>query len=180
MRVFAAALMGAVLAMAQPAWAEVTASSPSAFESHAESSVSATPERAWAALSEIGRWWNSSHTFSGDAANMTLPLEAGACFCERWGEGQSVAHGQVVLVMEHEGVRTLRFIGGLGPLQASGVVGVMTWTVAPDPRGAKITMHYRAVGDAGLGLDAMAPLVDQVLTEQFARLVRYTETGAPS
>lgn len=180
MRVLAAIMVCATLALAPSARAEVASAAPSVFEIRAESSVSVPPERVWTALGEIGRWWNSSHTYSGDAANMTMPLEAGACFCERWGNGQSVAHGQVVLVMEHEGVRTLRFIGGLGPLQASGVTGVMTWTVAPDPAGAKITMHYRAAGDAGLGLDAMAPLVDQVLTEQFGRLARYTETGAPS
>jgi hypothetical protein len=83
-----------------------------------------------------------------------------------------------VLVMEHEGVRTLRFIGGLGPLQEIGVTGVMTFVIAPDPGGAKVTMSYRAAGDAALGLDAFAPAVDGVLLEQFARLIRYADTGS--
>jgi len=82
-------------------------------------------------------------------------------------------------VMEHEGVRTLRAVGGLGPLQDMGVSGVLTFTIAPDASGAKITMTYRVAGDPGLALDQAAPLVDMVLLEQFQRLARYTASGSP-
>ncbi|MGE0595980.1 MAG: ATPase [Hyphomonadaceae bacterium] len=180
MRVFLAGVATAIALAGAPAFAEVGAASPSSFQIQAAADVSATPDRVWAALGEIGRWWNDAHTYSGQASNMTMPLQAGACFCENWSELQSVEHGRVVLVMEHEGVRTLRFIGGLGPLQETGVVGVMTWTVAAASEGSTLTMRYRANGDAALGLEAMAPLVDQVLMEQFGRLVRYSETGAPA
>lgn len=175
----AAAVVGLALASTS-AWAEVTAAAPGAFMIEAEANLQAAPDRAWAAIGEIGRWWSSEHTYSSDAANLSLDPQAGGCFCERWGDGQSVEHGRVVLVRAQEGVRTLRFIGALGPLQETGVVGVMTFSVSPEGEGAKITMHYRASGDPGLGLDAMAQPVDHVLTEQFGRLVRYTETGAPS
>ncbi len=161
-----------------PARAEVVSASPSAFLVRAEAVTQATPERAWRALSQIGRWWNSAHTFSGDAGNMRLNMRAGGCFCERWANGQSVEHGRVVMAMEHEGVRTFRFIGGLGPLQASGVIGVMTFVITPDQGGAKVTMSYHAAGDASLGLDALAPVVDRVLMEQFTRLIRYSDTGS--
>jgi hypothetical protein len=110
---------------------------------------------------------------------MRLDARAGGCWCERWGDGQSVEHARVVLVMEHEGVRTLRVVGGLGPLQEMGVSGVLTFTVAPDASGAKITMTYRVSGDPDLGLDQVAPLVDMVLLEQFQRLERYTASGTP-
>jgi hypothetical protein len=90
-----------------------------------------------------------------------------------------VEHGRVLLVMEHEGVRTLRLSGGLGPLQELGAVGILTFTVAPVASGAKVTMTYRVTGDDGLGLDQMAPLVDMVLMEQFGRLNRYSASGSP-
>lgn len=165
--------------VASPAAAEVVSASPSAFLIRAEADVTASPDRAWRALTQIGRWWNSAHTYSGDARRLSLDPRAGGCWCERWGDGQSVEHGRVILVMEHEGVRTLRTSGGLGPLQETGVTGIMTWTVAPHANGAKITMTYRASGDSGLGLDQMAPLVDGVLMEQFGRLSRYTGSGSP-
>ncbi len=180
MRAVFVAVMAGLALSAAPAHAEVRSASPSVFEIHAESTIQATPEHAWANLGEVGRWWNSAHTFSGDASNLSLDRQAGGCFCERWSDGQSVEHGRVVMVSTYDGVRTLRFIGALGPLQELGATGVMTFTVAPEGEGAKVTMHYRVSGDAGLGLDALAPLVDQVLMEQFGRFDRYTRTGAPS
>jgi hypothetical protein len=84
-----------------------------------------------------------------------------------------------VLVMEHEGVRTLRVAGALGPLQALGANGVLTLTVAPLASGAKIEMSYRVSGDTGLDLASLAPIVDGVLMEQFGRLNRYTASGSP-
>lgn len=179
MRFIAAALAALAVTLAAPVAAEVTQSGPSQFTVSAETTVAATPDKAWRDLARIERWWNSSHTYSGDAARLRLDMRAGGCWCERWGNGQSVEHMRVVLVMEHEGVRTFRAIGGLGPLQEMGVSGVLTFTIAPDPAGAKITMTYRVTGDPSLGLDQVAPLVDMVLLEQFQRLTRYTASGSP-
>ena len=81
--------------------------------------------------------------------------------------------------MEHEGVRTLRVIGALGPLQEMGVTGILTFTVAPHPNGAKVTMTYRVTGDASLNLNAISAPVDSVLMEQFGRLTRYSVSGTP-
>jgi hypothetical protein len=81
--------------------------------------------------------------------------------------------------MEREGVRTLRIVGGLGPLQEMGVSGVLTYTVAPDPAGTRLTLTYRVTGDTGLGLEGIAPLVDTVIMEQFGRLSRFSASGAP-
>lgn len=161
------------------AQAEVTSASPSAFLIEVEAEVPASPEQAWRALGRIERWWSSAHTFSGDARRLSLDLRAGGCWCERWSGGQSVEHGRVVLVMEHEGVRTLRVLGAFGPLQEMGAHGVMTFTVEPHPNGAKIAMSYRVSGDAGLGLDQIAPVVDMVIMEQFGRLNRFIATGTP-
>lgn len=178
MRLFAFATAFVCALFAAPlAQAEVVSASPGAFLLRAEAETSASPEEAWRTLSRLNRWWNSEHTYSGDARRLSVDLRAGGCWCERW-DGQSVEHGRVLLVMEQEGVRTLRFDTALGPLQELGVSGVLTFTIAPHASGAKITMTYRVAGDAGLGLDQIAPLVDTVLTEQFGRLVRFSSSGS--
>jgi uncharacterized protein YndB with AHSA1/START domain len=178
MRIVIAAAFAAAILCPATATAEVASSSSSAFVVSAEAEVAAAPEAAWTALLEIGQWWSPAHTFSGDAANLSLDAQAGGCWCERWGDGQSVEHARVVAVTSYEGVRALRAVGGLGPLQELGVSGVMTFTVAPVASGAKITMTYRVSGDASLGLDQVAPLVDGVLMEQFGRLNRYSASGS--
>jgi uncharacterized protein YndB with AHSA1/START domain len=180
MRLFIAAACLAGLLWATPASAEVAAAGPSGFQIQAQAEVAATPERIWRALLRPGQWWGSDHTYSGDARRrMSLEPRAGGCWCERWEDGQTVEHGRVVLMMERDGVRTLRIQGALGPLQEMGVSGVLTFTIAPHPAGAKIDMTYRVAGDAGLGLDQLAPLVDMVLMEQFGRLGRYGASGSP-
>ena len=178
MRLFAIAFaLSAALFGGPPARAEVASSSASQFTIEAEAETSVSPEEAWRALSRLNRWWNSEHTYSGDARRMSVDMRAGGCWCERW-DGQSVEHGRVILVMEHEGVRTLRFLAPLGPLQELGANGVLTFTITPHASGAKINMSYRVTGDAGLGLDQIAPLVDMVLMEQFGRLVRFSTSGS--
>ena len=124
-----------------PARAEVAASSPGAFLIQSEAVVAAAPAQSWRALTQIGRWWHSEHTYSGNSSYLRLEARAGGCWCERWGGG-SVEHARVVLSMEHGGVRTLRAIGALGPLQELGVTGIMTFTVSPQGAGAKITLRY--------------------------------------
>lgn len=176
---FVLASLAALCAVAAPARAEVAEATPSAFLIRVESNIAASPEETWRQLLRIGAWWNDEHTYSGDGGQMRLDARAGGCWCERW-SGGSVEHGRVVLVMAREGVRTLRINAALGPLQERGVQGVLTFTIAPEASGARVTMTYRVSGDAGLGLNAMAPLVDMVLTEQYARLIRLSTTGAPS
>jgi uncharacterized protein YndB with AHSA1/START domain len=173
----AAALMA--LLFAPPAEAAVESSSASSFVLQAEADVAASPDQTWRALGQLGRWWNGAHTYSGDARRLHVDLRAGGCWCERWGDGQSIEHGRVILVMEHEGVRTLRFNAPLGPLQELAVTGVLTFTVAPQAEGSKISMTYRVSGDPGLNMEALAPLVDMVLMEQFGRLSRYSASGSP-
>jgi uncharacterized protein YndB with AHSA1/START domain len=176
MRFVLAAL--AIACFASPAQADVASATSGAFLIQAEAEIAASPDKVWRDLTRIERWWSDGHTYSGDASRLRLEPRAGGCWCERWG-GQSVEHARVVLVMEREGVRTLRAAGGLGPLQEMGVSGVLTFTIAPSPSGAKLAMTYRVTGDAGLNLNQLAPLVDMVLMEQFHRLSRYSASGSP-
>jgi uncharacterized protein YndB with AHSA1/START domain len=135
--------------------------------------VHASPAKLYAALIEIGHWWNGKHTFSGDAAHLSLQAEAGGCFCERWND-QSVAHGRVILASPNH---LLRLDTALGPLQDMAVQGVMTFALKPAPDGTALQFEYRVNGASNSGLDKLAPAVDGVLMEQLQRLQRFAETG---
>ncbi len=170
------------LLFAAPARADVPSSSPGAFVVMANTQIVATNDEAWDAMLDIGRWWSPAHSYSGDARRMTLEPRAGGCWCERW-NGQSVEHARVVAIFEADGVRTLRLVGALGPLQDMGAYGVLTMTITPSrpgsPQAALVTWTYRVSGDPALQFDQIAPAVNNVLGEQIVRLSRYVETGTP-
>ena len=62
----------AAAACAAPAAAEVTAVDEGGFVTHHEIGVPAAPDAAWAAFAQPGTWWNGEHSYSRNAANMTL------------------------------------------------------------------------------------------------------------
>jgi len=164
-------IMAAALAIASPAAAEVKSTSDSGFRLENRVTVAATPEEAWQALGEIGRWWSSAHTYSGDALNITMPLRPGACFCEAL-PGGGVEHGRVILVWpEH---RMLRVEAALGPLQDEGIAAVLSFHVKPAPGGAQIVQTYN-VGGARPEMVKMASGVDDVLAQQLASYKTYVE-----
>jgi hypothetical protein len=173
MRIVFATLAFALVFMGQSARAAVAESSDSAFFVRYEATTPATPDEAVHALSQWSRWWNPAHSYSGDARRMHFDMRAGGCLCERWG-GNSVEHARVIMVFAHDGGHTVRLAGALGPLQEMNVLGTMTFTIVPDPAGAKVTMTYRVSGDSGLGPANISAPVDAVLQEQFDRFIRYT------
>lgn len=172
---FAALAVLGLLAVAAPASADVSSSSETGFLLNFQEHVTASPAAVQAKFGEIGRWWSSAHTYSGAASNMSVALEAGGCFCERWGEN-SVEHARVIAVMSHENTRTVRLQGALGPLQAMGATGILTLTLVPEGSGTNIALTYRVTGSPGMGLGEMAVPVDGVLLEQFRRFVSYTNS----
>ena len=74
-RAIAVATIFAALAAA-PARAEVVEVSETGFTVKEAVTVSVPPEKAYAAFVAIGKWWDSAHTFSGDAANLSIDAEA--------------------------------------------------------------------------------------------------------
>jgi hypothetical protein len=156
-----------------PAAGEVVAASDAGFALHHEATVAASPEAAWAALAWPDEWWSSEHTYSGDAANMTLDPVAGGCFCEAIPATNAAAAGSVehmrVLYVDPR-IRTLRLTGALGPLQAEALTGTLTMAVEPAGEGAKITWDYVVGGYSRVPLMALAPVVDGVIGEQLAQL----------
>lgn len=154
--------------------AETSAVSAGGFTVTHEREVKATPHQVFESIGQVARWWNGTHTWSGDAANLSLELTAGGCFCERW-SGGSVQHAVVVRVGRD---RTVRLHGSLGPLQELGVNGVLTFDVATSDGKTILKTTYRVSGAPSAGLEALAAPVDGVIGEQVGRLVGYAE-GRP-
>jgi uncharacterized protein YndB with AHSA1/START domain len=152
--------------------AEVKSVVPNGFEIVDAVTIQAPPERVYAALGRIGEWWSSAHTFSKDAANLSLDLKAGGCLCERLKDGGTVQHLLVVYAAPGQG---LRLRGGLGPLQMEGVDGTLAWTLKPTEAGTSVTQTYILGGYIRSGMNDWAPKVDKVLHEQLEQLQRFIE-----
>lgn len=146
------------------AQAEVQSRSADSLVIEHRYTLAATPEAAWAVLVHPERYWPADHTWSGDAANLSLAPEAGGCYCERWAAG-SAEHGRVVMAVPG---KLLRIRGALGPFQEMAVTGVLTVRLEPVNAGTEAVVTYRLSGDASHRLDAMATVVDPVVRQQFA------------
>jgi hypothetical protein len=161
-----------LLALASSAAAEVKSAGPTGFESENRLVVAATPAETWKMLGRIGEWWNKSHTYSGDSANLRLELKAGGCFCETLparasGPAGSVQHGRVLAAMPYS---MLVLEAPLGPLQSEAVSARLTWILRAVPGGTEVVQRLVAGGRFSGDPVKLAPLVDQVLAEQLAGL----------
>ncbi len=158
------------------AHAEVADLSPTGFTLVQTATVKAPADKVYAALVDIGKWWNPAHSYSGKAANITIDAKPGGCWCEAL-SGGGVEHMRVVFVSPG---KMLRFQGGLGPLQTSGVSGAMDWTLAEKDGVTTVTWTYSIGGYFKGGFNELAPGVDFVVGEQLGRFKRYVETGKPT
>ncbi|MEO8112737.1 MAG: SRPBCC domain-containing protein, partial [Phenylobacterium sp.] len=167
--------VAAALVAAGAARAEVTDKSQAGFEITQQATIAAPPAKVYAAILTPGAWWDSQHSWSGDAKNLSIDLGAG-CFCEKLPAGY-VRHMTVVFA---DGAKTLRLFGGLGPMQFTGAAGHMSFTLKPAAGGTGLTLTYDVGGYAKGGLaETWAAPVDGVLGEAVGRLKRYVETGKP-
>ena len=167
----------AAAAIASPANAKLSESSSAGFTTSWTGEVAATPEQIWAQLVHPERWWNKSHSWSGNAANFSMTPRPGGCFCERLPDKGFVEHARIIHAAPD---RMLRLSGALGPLQGEAVVGTLTVTIKPTPGGVSIiTFDYVVGGYARLPLEKIAPVVDSVIGEQHGRLVKLVGTGKP-
>jgi len=175
MKRFPATLGFALLACATSAHAEVKQAAADGFLIAFSEPTTATPAKAYAAVTAIPAWWDSEHTWSGKASNLSLKAEAGGCFCERW-PGGSVEHGRVIMALPD---KLLRLDTALGPLQEFALNGILSFWIRTDEDdgSTRIDIEYRVNGSSTSGLDAFAPQVDEVLGAQVVRLKRFVETG---
>ena len=166
-----------VLSMiAAPASAEVVSASSNGFHVRQTAQMVVPPVEAYSAFGRVGSWWNAEHTYSGKAANLSMALSAGGCFCERLDNGGGIEHLRVTYVQPGE---RIVLSGSLGPLLYEATSGVMDVKVERIAGGSRITMDYKAAGFAKGGATELAPIVDKVLGEQMKRLRVYAAGGAP-
>ena len=156
---------------AAPVSAEVVSRTVDGFVLRYEVRVETTPDDAYHALGEVGRWWNGAHTYSGSGANLTLPLAVGACLCEALADGTLFEHGRVTALDPATGAQ---LDAPLGPLKGKANRAQLSIAWVPAVRGLSLVMTYEVQG-AGLG--ALAGPVDGVMGDQFARYARYVEYG---
>jgi uncharacterized protein YndB with AHSA1/START domain len=169
-----AALLGAGLAA--PAAPAVVDAQPNGFEVRETAQIAAPPEKVFAAIGDVGHWWDPQHSYSHDGKNLSLDLHVGGCWCERLPDGGGVGHMVVEAVMPN---KLVRFGGALGPLASTGGAGHMAISLTPKDGGTALDLTYDFGGYAKGGMAQWAAPVDGVLGEQVARLKRYVETGKP-
>lgn len=167
------AFAAAIALSATPAAAEVVERGPDHFVLRFELALETTPDDIYGAIGDLERWWDSAHTYSGDAANLTLPLEVGACFCEALVDGTTFEHGRVLQADPETGVEV---DAPLGPLR--GRATMARWSIgwSGANRGQALVMTFIVRGP---GLGAMADPVDGMMQGQFSRLAHYVEYGEP-
>jgi len=160
-----------------PVAADVADSAPNGFTSKITLQIQAAPETVYAQLIQVGRWWDSAHTLSGDSKNLSIEEKPGGCFCEKLPNGGGARHLQVLNLVPG---KTLVLSGGLGPLQSMAVTGALTIQLAPSEGGTKLQVTYAVGGYLAEGMNTLAAPVDGVLTAQFRRLKNLIEQGTPA
>jgi len=164
----------ALALVAAPVSAKVVSSTPHGFALAETATVSAPPAELYRTLVDIAGWWDGAHSYSGDAANLSIDARPGGCWCETLKSG-AIEHMRIVYVQPGA---VLRAQGGLGPLQGEGVAGSLTYTIKPVAGGSEITQAYVVGGYIRQGAEQLAPAVDAVMAAGFRRLVAKAEGSA--
>ena len=162
------AVLATIMLLPSFAAAEVKMATPEGALIEHRFRISASPDATWEVLVHPERYWPKDHTWSGDAANLSLSPEAGGCFCERW-SGGSAEHGRVVMARPGQ---LLRFRGSLGPFQELAVTGVLTVTLAAIESGTEAVVTYRLSGDASHAFEGFIAVVDEVVGLQFGSFAK--------
>jgi uncharacterized protein YndB with AHSA1/START domain len=156
--------------------AEIADAAANGFTYKTTLTIKAPSDLVYRRILEVGNWWDSSHTFSGDAHNLTMDARPMGCWCEKLPEGGGVRHMEFVLVVPG---KMLVLTGGLGPLQSMAATGTMKFVLSPTGGDTKLEFTYTVGGYLPAGMNSLASPVDGVLTQQFTRLKTYIETGSP-
>ena len=150
--------------------AEISAKAADGFVAMGKESVGLPPGEAYKVFVEqFSEWYDVEHTYTGKKQNLALDLKR-ACLLERLPQDGFVRHMEVVF---HQPGKVLRLSGGLGPLQAMGVSGMLTFEFKPTEKGCMVSFTYFVSGAKHLKLDQVAGPVDQVLNSQIARFSAY-------
>ena len=154
--------------------AAVVESGANGFAVEEKAHIAASPAKVYAALIHPENWWNSEHTFSQNAKNLSLEAKAGGCLCETLPNGGSVAHLTVAAVMPNS---TLRLRGAMGPFQAQGVDGALTFALKAAGDGTDLVLDNNVGGFVKGGMGKWPDAADGMLTDLVAHLKYYVENG---
>lgn len=173
------AAISMLLALSQVvARADVTDSAADGFTVKTTVNIHASPSEVYRRLvANVGDWWNSAHTFSQDAHNLSIEERPMGCFCEKLPNRGVVRHMEVIYLQPG---KTLRLSGAIGPLQTMALSAVANFSLSPEGEGTRLELTYRVGGYNPGGLVQLAPVVDHVWAEQIGRLKNYIETGNPA
>jgi hypothetical protein len=168
------------LLLASPAYAEVKTSSDTGFNIIHIATVQGSTDEIWKRLVAPKDWWNKSHSWSGSTDGFYIDAQANGCFCELFQEKGPDGKLKTVGSVEHMRVifsqpgKVLRMQGGLGPLQSEAVTGTLTVAMEPlkDGQETKISFSYVVGGYMRYKVSEIAPAVDNVLGDQFKRLLK--------
>jgi uncharacterized protein YndB with AHSA1/START domain len=137
--------------------------------------INATPDKVYAAFIHPEKWWNSEHSFSQNAANLSLDAKAGGCFCETLPGGGSVEHLMVTYADPARTRITLR--GGMGPFVGLAMDGVLSITLKPKDGGTALVLDNNYGGYIKGGMAQGPQAVDGMMTDVVAHLKFYVENG---
>ncbi len=160
----------AALLVATPASAEVIARTADGFTLRYQLAMESTPDDILSTMSHVSDWWDSAHTYSGDARNITIDMTPGGCWCETLPNGTDFRHGTVVAVETDR----LAFNAPFGPLNGKATRADLTVTWPGENRGWMVTWVMAVEGP---GLGAYADGVDAVMGAGFNRFTHYLEYG---
>jgi hypothetical protein len=163
-------VVAALALSALPAAAEVVSRTADSFTLRYAVGAEIAREDIPGALEDLPKWWDSAHTYSGSAANLSLDLLPGGCWCEKLADGTDFAHGRTVSIAADRFV----FDAPFGPLRGKTTKAELsvTWPVAN--RG--VTPTWTMVVE-GPGIGAMADGVDAVMGAGYLRWLHYLEYG---
>ncbi|HEV7229618.1 hypothetical protein [Brevundimonas sp.] len=164
--------VAASFAFAAPAAAEIVSRSENGFTLKFVSSTDIDPADIPTALEDVALWWDGDHSYTGDAANLSLDLSPGGCWCEKMPDGTAFDHGRTVSVAADR----IKFSAPFGPLRGKATTAdlIVTWPGAN--RGWDVTWTMVVEGP---GVGAMADAVHGVMEAGFQRWVRFLEYGEP-
>ena len=173
---FRAILGIAAIGTVTAAQAEVTNIADNGFTVQHQTVIAGETEAVWKAMIAPSRYWNSDHSWTGDAENFYLVPQAGGCFCElirttsadniKSSDG-SVQHMRVIYAHDN---KMLRMSGALGPLQSEAVIGTLTMQLRPQGETTLVRFTYKVGGYMEFPVNEIAPAVDSVIGEQLSRL----------
>lgn len=161
------------LGFSEIADAEVKVVSAHGFTIENQIKADASVDKVWQALTQnVDSWWPKDHSWWN--GRFSIDATAGGCFCEIL-DDKSAEHMRIVFV---DPEKTLRMVGGLGPLQGMGLYGAMDFKLSTTEQGGStVSIHYSVHGMSENGFEQLATIVDQVQAIQLGGLKEYLSSN---